>query len=96
MQDIPSFRLPEVRRRTTTAPPTKMLEVWLQVLMWNPTVSPGNPEQCSRRLGVTLGSNGRVTARSTGTRDGMDIELEMVSNPDGTRSVRFPFSLDWF
>ena len=94
LDEMPSFPLWELDRRVALLPPFPVHAVDLQVLMWNPAVFPSNPEQWSNRLRARLWSNGRVTARSLGTRNGIEIELEVVRQPDGSRSVRFPFSID--
>jgi len=94
IDDIPSFPLPDLPDRATNAEPTRLHEVALQVVMWNPTMFPTNPEQSSERLDVALWSNGRVTARRSGAQDGIELEFEVVRHSDGSRSLRFPFSID--
>ena len=67
----------------------------VQVVMWNPTVFPQNPEQWTPALDVTLWSDGRATARPHGSADGMSITLETWS-VDERHYVRFPFGIDGF
>jgi hypothetical protein len=98
MESIPSFAWPVTspkKKKTAQVPATAVAEFNAQVLMWNPTVFPSNPEQYSEGLDVTLWSNGRATARRYGSKDGITIQMETyVAN--GTRYVRFPFSIDGF
>jgi hypothetical protein len=109
LTSYPSFELPIPRylqrrlRRTMDVPQKKSLrralvpvgEFGVQVVMWNPTVFPTNAEQYTQPLRATLWSDGSVTSRSLGTRDGMRIRMETYT-AHGTRYVRFPFSIDGF
>jgi len=95
LEDGPSFPLPVPRSRAhASTPPTRVAERDVQVLLWNPSVFPANPEQWSSRLHVTLWSNGRVTADELGPRNGIELDIEVVTNPNGTRHLRFPFEID--
>ena len=108
MADIPVFEIPVAapnnnKKIHRLAPPEKSKKIRrspslvsqfsVQVLMWNPVVFPGNPEQWTRVIQVSLWSNGTATARRLGTRDGMSISMD-VFEVDGTRYVRFPFAID--
>ena len=69
----------------------------VQVLMWNPEVFPGLPEQYTGALAVHVGLDGSVATRPYGTTvGGLDIWHEVVLNEDGQRMIRFPFSIPGF
>ena len=63
--------------------------------MWNPEVFPGNPEQWTRALAITMWSDGTATAQPYGTKDGMNIAMETYESGNRTY-VRFPFTIDGF
>ena len=68
----------------------------VQVVMWNPQVFPTNAEQWSQALSVTFWSDGTLSAIPSGTRNGMDISMEIVRVGGGVQLVRFPFGIDGF
>jgi len=68
----------------------------VQVVMWNPYVFPGQPEQWTPGLEVEVLPSGRVRTTQYGSSTGMDIWAEVVTKRDGTRVVRFPFSIPGF
>lgn len=105
LDDIPEFVLPgfvpngrgvptghrQVHGQQAMVP---VAEYHVEVVMWNPQVFPSNPEQNSNGLSVTVWANGDVTAVTYGQRDGMSISYEVVTQPNGVRTLRFPFSID--
>ena len=93
LDDIPSFQIPSSLTKVRTAAPLRIARFTAQVLMWNPAVFPGNPEQFTEELDVPVWSSGRVTTRRYGTKDGMDIGMEIYRGADGERYLRFPFSI---
>jgi hypothetical protein len=68
----------------------------VQVVMWNPHVFPQQPEQFSHGLYVRVGPNGRLYTFPYGESTGMEVWTEVVTKPDGTRVLRFPFSIPGF
>jgi hypothetical protein len=67
----------------------------VQVLMWNPTVFPGQPEQFSTGLLVQILPGGDVVTAPYGTPvGGIDIWAEVSINAQGQKVLRFPFSID--
>ena len=66
----------------------------VQVVMWNPEVFPGQPEQFTAGLMVTIAPNGEVSSRPYGDSIGMDIWVETDVNANGDAVIRFPFSID--
>ncbi len=95
-QNFPVFELPPVTPQASN-PKTKripklVVEVSVQMLMWNPVLFPSNPEQYSRGLTVKVWSDGRVEGEMYGTADGINIWLETYTHPDsGAKFIRFPF-----
>ncbi len=68
-----------------------------QVLMWNPQVFPGNPEQYTHGLAVTVMPNGRVFTAPYGTSDGgLMLWAETDWNDQGQKVLRLPFSIPGF
>jgi hypothetical protein len=66
----------------------------VQVLMWNPSVFPEQPEQCSYGLGVHVQLDGSVTTQPFGTSvGGLEIWHELSTNALGQPVIRFPFSI---
>jgi len=96
LDDLPTFPLP-----VPPAPgkarklPHPIGSFNAQILMWNPSVFPNNPEQFSHGLEVTLWSDGRASAERYGSRDGITIRME-VFEENGQRLLRFPFSIQGF
>ena len=77
--------------------PTVVDSFAVQVVMWNPWVFPGQPEQSSPVLQVDVMSNGRVRTMQHGTGvGGMEIWHEVVTEADGSKAIRFPFSIPGF
>jgi len=69
----------------------------VQVVMWNPTVFPATPEQCTQGLLVQLAPDGQVTAEPYGTdQGGMQIWHELGHDADGRPVLRFKFSIPGF
>lgn len=65
-----------------------------QVVMWNPPIFPGNPEQWSQGVFVSIEPFGsRVVSRSYGTENGIQLEASTYE-AGGQRWLRFPFSID--
>lgn len=103
IDNIPAFPLRNAKtaKRGGTAIPAgtqsrlKLIDrFYAQVLMHNPEVFPENAEQSTHGLEVSLWSNGTATARPFGTRDGMDIALEIFTDTDGQNYFRLPFDID--
>ncbi len=68
-----------------------------QVLMWNPQAFPGNPEQYTQGLAVTVMPNGRVFTVPYGTSDGgLELWAETEWNDQGQKVLRLPFSIPGF
>ncbi len=69
-------------------------EFTVQVLMWNPQVFPGLPEQSTHGLAVRLFPTGRVVTVPYGeSTGGMTIWAELDVNAAGQRVIRFPFDI---
>jgi hypothetical protein len=82
MVDSPSFPV-------SALPP----QFTMQVVMYNPTVFPQNPDQWSQAL--TVHNNGGViTGTLGGTLNGIHVQAQLYSAPDGTQRIRFPFTID--
>lgn len=71
-------------------------EFVVQVLMWNPYVFPGQPEQWSEPLHVQVTTAGRVRVTPLGDGAGMGLSAEVSKGPDGETLLSFPFSIDGF
>ena len=68
-----------------------------QVVMWNPSVFPANPEQSSHGLAVTVLPDGRVFTAPYGPSDGgLEIWAETHWNAQGQKVLRLPFSIPGF
>jgi hypothetical protein len=66
----------------------------VQVVMWNPMVFPGLPEQCTAGLMVSVQPDGSVLTAPYGTSvGGLQIGYEIDTNADGDPVIRFPFSI---
>ena len=66
----------------------------VQVLMWNPEVFPGQPEQYTAALYVSIQPDGTLLTRPYGTdQGGMQIWHEIDTNAAGQTIIRFPFSI---
>jgi subtilisin-like proprotein convertase family protein len=64
----------------------------IQILMWNPTVFPGLPEQYTTGLHVQITPQGRILAQPFGGSQGqMSLGYETLTNAEGQRVIRFPF-----
>ena len=69
----------------------------VQVLMWNPEVFPGQPEQYTAGLYVSIQPDGSVVTAPFGTdQGGMAVWHEIDTNAAGQRVIRFPFSIPGF
>jgi len=75
-------------------PTQPAVELFAQVVMWNPIVFPQNPEQWSRVLKVKVFQDGRVTGSLSGDRNGIDLQVQSQVSPDGTATLTFPFQID--
>ena len=64
----------------------------VQVMMWNPTDVPANPEQYSNGLFVRILPDGSVMARPFGQGE-IDIWLETGTNAQGETVFSFPFQI---
>jgi hypothetical protein len=70
-------------------------QVWVaQVIMWNPEIFPGNPEQSSNSVTFMIPSSGRVVGQSGGSANGMHLKWATVTDEDGERYLTFPFTID--
>ena len=72
---------------------TSVSQFWAQIVMWNPDVFPGNPEQWSGGIVVTVWDDGTSTAVPFGDSNNIEIDHELVRGPDGRVHVRFPFEI---
>ena len=89
----PSFAFPDLPTGTYFRyTPVPVGELYVQVLLWDPGQFPGNPEQWSKGMRVTLWSHGRVTVSRYGTRDGISIGAR-VTRQNRKSFVSFPFTL---
>ena len=79
---------------TVPTDPAVPQEFVVQVIMWNPTVFPANPEQYSNALAVKIMPNGRVFTIPFGETDGMEVWAEVGYNAEGQRVISFPFSIE--
>jgi hypothetical protein len=82
MVDMPSFPV-------SALPPQFSMEV----VMFNPTVFPQNPDQWSQVLTVHH-SGATVTGTLSGTLNGIHVQLLQFTAQDGSQRVRFPFTID--
>jgi len=72
-------------------------EFAVQVVMWNPAVFPGMPEQFSAGLLVQIKPNGHVVTMPYGNNvGGLQVWHEIGHNKDGKPVIRFPFSIPGF
>jgi hypothetical protein len=74
--------------------PSVAQEFTVQVVMWNPTAFPANPEQSSNGLAVKVMPNGRIFTIPFGETDGMEVWAEVGYDADGQRVISFPFSIE--
>jgi hypothetical protein len=103
LDDMPTFQIPpftnfpirwaNIRNLMMMDVPFQQYSV--QVVMWNPEVFPGNPEQYTDVLNVTVWLSGNVQVTRTGSVDHMGIDYEVFSQ-DGYNYLRFPFTIDGF
>lgn len=109
LEALPEFALPAsptatwmkpggaaLRTPTAAACPEWMLDghFAVQVLMWNPQVFPGLPEQWTAGLYLTLTPDGSVLAEPYGASvGGLQIGYELDTNAAGQPVIRFPFSI---
>jgi subtilisin-like proprotein convertase family protein len=64
----------------------------VQVLMWNPSVFPGLPEQYTAGLFVSVQPDGSVITEPFGDNlGGLQIWHEFGTNAEGQKVIRFPF-----
>lgn len=66
----------------------------VQTLMHNPLVFPGNPDQWSHRLEVTVRPGMLVSGTSFGTANGIHQTLATFDGGDGRLYMTFPFTID--
>jgi hypothetical protein len=93
MIDYPDFRVPHPHSNNGgPAFHTRALSV--QVLMYNPEQFPDNPSQWSRRMQVDVDATGKVTGSYYGTRNGIDVFVDTFTDANGTRRMKFPFTID--
>ncbi len=72
-------------------------EFAVQVVMWNPVVFPGMPEQFTAGLLVQIKPNGHVVTSPYGNNvGGLQVWHEIGRNEDGQPVIRFPFSIPGF
>jgi hypothetical protein len=64
--------------------------------MWNPAISPSNPERFTQVVNVGVWANGHVTTWSSGANDGMQLFTDVETLGDGTRWLNFPFTIAGF
>lgn len=81
MDDIPSFSYSQL--------PAAM---FVQVVMYNPTMFPANPEQYSHAMRVVKTGVDDVTTEYFGSQDGIGIRAQVYDFQGETR-VRFPFTV---
>ena len=91
-------RLPTGRRSReefdTRVKPAQPVTYHVQVVMWNPVVFPENPEQWSQGLSVTVHPNNDVDLQSYGDPNGMAVSAELQIEPDGSRRLALPFTIE--
>ena len=67
---------------------------FVQVVMHNPRIFPGTPEQSTPGMKVNVWRDGRVTTTKYGDPDGnMDLEIEVLGIEDGIIELRVPFTV---
>ena len=88
--------LPTARKKIRRRTPVVVEEFNVQVLLWNPQQFPQHPEQWTEGLQVTMWSDGSVEGLPYGTGNGMHIDMEVFTDTDGRRYVRFPFTINGF
>ena len=106
LDDIPEFVIPTLTRPAMAAngtgiamgqslPDSQVLQglFTVQVVMWNPSVFPGQPEQFTYGLLVNVAPNGTVSTRPYGDGTGMEVWAETDTNAAGQPVIRFPFSI---
>ncbi len=82
MVDMPTFAWNQLPQTLT-----------VQLVMYNPTIFPSNPDQYSRALRITKTGYGTLRSEYFGNRDGIGIRAQ-VYTVNGLPRVRFPFSID--
>lgn len=82
MVDMPTFTWQQLPQTLT-----------LQLVMYNPDMFPGNPEQSSRAMQITKTGFGTLSTQWFGARDGIGLRPE-VFWVNGQPRVRFPFTID--
>jgi hypothetical protein len=93
MIELPPITGPKKARRTDR----QVLQRFsVQVFMWNPEVFPGNPEQFTPGMDVTIYTDGFVRTVPFGSKDNMDIQAQLVTLPDGRTFLSFPFQINGF
>jgi hypothetical protein len=65
----------------------------LQLMMWNPTDVPSNPEQYSPVLVGRILPDGSVFTRQIGSGD-INVQVDTTTNAKGETVVSFPFTVD--
>lgn len=80
--------------RGTGSAITRIRSYAVQIVMWNPGVFPENAEQFTCGMEISMWSDGQVTAREYGIADGMSFRLEVITNEEGDKFVRFPFEIE--
>ena len=101
MESIPTMTLHLPKPDAFTAPSSTVgvsggikpaRTFYVQVVMHNPRVFPGNPEQSTPGMKVNVWPDGTVTTHKYGEADGnMDLEIEVLSVEDGIIELTVPF-----
>jgi hypothetical protein len=86
MVSRPSIRIPSIA--------TGQLDFSMQTVMHNPQVFPGNPDQWSNRLRVSILPGQQVLGQLLDTFNGIHQGLSTFTDPVGDRYVTFPFTID--
>jgi hypothetical protein len=86
MVSLPSVAIPNI--------PTGQYQFSMQTMMHNPLVFPGNPDQWSNRLRVTVLPGQVVVGQLYENLNGIHQSITTFTGPGGGHRMMFPFTID--
>lgn len=86
MVSLPSVAVPNI--------PTGQYQFSMQTMMHNPLVFPGNPDQWSNRMRVTILPGQVVTGQLFESLNGIHQSITTFTGPGGGQRMSFPFTID--
>jgi hypothetical protein len=92
MTDMPTFPVP--RSFTHGSDLIITGPRYVQVVMYNPLIFPNNPSQWSRAMRLNFEPSGNISTTHLGTRNGISVRLQTITDIHGQRFMRFPFTID--